>query len=130
MTHKIIRHIKLSKALGVKLEGDAKKINDFFNELFDGLEEYESGKYPDDIFFTKKDSDYVYIHQDSKNETLWCLHDHIWSFFLKEFDYRYNEISNLIQGIVGLHLKRKVFKASHRGFIHHRIVGLHLKRKV
>jgi hypothetical protein len=107
MTNKIVRHIKLSKALGIKLEGDAKKVDDFFNDLFDGLEEYENDKYPGDIFFRK--NDITYMQQDSKNERLWCSYNHIWSFFESEFGYKDNEISNLIQGVVGLHLKRKVF---------------------
>jgi hypothetical protein len=107
MTHKIVRHIKLSKALGVKLEGDAKKVDDFFNDLFDGLEEHESDKYPGDIIFRKNGKTHMY--QESKNEKLWCSYKYIWSFFESEFGYNYNEISKLVQGMVGLHLKRKVF---------------------
>jgi hypothetical protein len=107
MTHKIVRHIKLSKALGVKLEGDAKKVDDFFNDLFDGLKECESDEYPGDIFFRKNDT--VCMWQDSKNKRFWCSDNHIWSFFESEFDYNDNEISKLVQGMVELHLKRKVF---------------------
>jgi len=110
MTHKIVRHIKINKALGVKLTGDNKKIDNFFKELFNGLEEYESDKYPDYIFFIK--NDIIYIRQSSKNKKLWCSHKYIWSFFETEFGYNYNEISNLIQGMVELHLKRKVGTAS------------------
>jgi hypothetical protein len=107
MTHKIVRHIKLSKALGVKLEGDAKKIDDFFDDLFDGLKECGNDVYPGDIFFRKNGK--TYMRQDSKNERLWCSDNHIWSFFETEFGYNDNEISKLVQGMVELHLKRKVF---------------------
>ena len=108
MTHKIVRHIKINKALGVELEGDVKKVYDFFNELFNGLKEHESDEHSGDIFFRK--NDIIYIHQDSKNKVLWCSHMHIWSFFVTEFGYNYNEITNLIQGMLELYLKRKVFK--------------------
>jgi len=68
LTHKIVRHIKITKALNKKLTGDYKKIDDFFNELFDGLEEYERVESPGDIFFRK--NDIIYMRQDSKNKVL------------------------------------------------------------
>jgi hypothetical protein len=127
MTHKIVRHIKINKALGVKLEGDAKKVDDFFNSLFDGLEECESHKYPGDIFFRKNDKTYMW--QDTKNEKLWCSYKYIWSFFESEFGYKDNEISNLIQGMVELHLKRKVFTVNFSlGYLMH-IGGTTFKTK-
>jgi hypothetical protein len=103
----ILREISISKLTGEPLTGDAKKIDDFFVELFDGIEECESDNYPGDIFFRK--NDIIYMRQDSKNERLWCSYKFIWSFFESEFGYNYNEMSNLIQGTMGLHLKRKVF---------------------
>jgi len=111
LTHKIVRHIKITKALNKKLTGDHKKIDDFFNELFDGLEEYERSGYSGDIFFEK--NGIIYMRQDSKKEILWCSHKYIWLFFNLEFRYNYKEISNLIQGMVGLHLKRKIFIPHH-----------------
>jgi hypothetical protein len=127
MTHKIVRHIKLSKTLGVKLEGDAKKVDDFFNNLFNGLEEHESDEHPGDIFFRKNGKTHMY--QESKKEKLWCSHKFIWSFFESEFGYKDNEISKLVQGMVELHLKRKVFTTI--GWIIEPVpVELHLKRKV
>jgi hypothetical protein len=107
MTHKIVRHIKLSKTLGVKLEGDAKKIDDFFDDLFDGLKECGNDVYPGDIFFRKNDKTYMW--QDTKNKRLWCSYKYIWSSFKREFGYKGNEINNLIQSMLELRLKRKVF---------------------
>jgi hypothetical protein len=107
MAHKIVRHIKISKVLGVELEGDAKKVDDFFNELFEGLKEYEIDEYPGDILLRKNNKTYMWY--DTENEMLMCSDKHIWSFFKKEFGYKDNEIRKLIQSMLELLLKRKIF---------------------
>jgi len=102
----ILRDISISKLTEETLVGDAKKVNDFFINLLDGIEEYISDKYPGDIFFRK--NGIIYMKHDSKNKRLWCSHEHIWSFFETEFGYKYEEISQLIQSMLEIHLNQKV----------------------
>ena len=37
------------------------------------------------------------FRQDLKNGNLWCNHDEIWSFFIKQYSSNYQEISGLIK---------------------------------
>ena len=107
----IKREIELCELLDQELSGDTKRINDFFIELFDGLEEYISDKHPDSIFYTKyvNGENIVYMQQDSKNEIMWLSYDHIWSFFKSEFNYKYNDIKELTHSMLEIHMNSEVF---------------------
>jgi hypothetical protein len=104
----IVREIELCKLLDQELSGDAKKINDFFIELFDGLEEYIDEKYPYKIFYIKRGT--FYMEQNSKNKRMYLSYKDIWSFFETEFSYNHNQIKELTQYMLELHMKRKVFQ--------------------
>ena len=106
----ILREIQLSKLLDQELSGDAKRINDFFIELFDGLEEYISDK-NDSIFYIKyvNGEKIIYMEEDSKNKKMWLSNKYIWSFFKSEFKYNYNEIKKLTHSMMELHMNSKVF---------------------
>jgi hypothetical protein len=124
----ILREISIYDIIEEELSPEAQKVKDFFENLFDGLEEFEIDEYPGDIFFRKNGK--IYMQQDSKNERLWCSNEDIWSFFKTEFEYNYNEISELIQNMLEIHLKRNVFAASNVSSSSWDRVEIHLKRKV
>ena len=48
------------------------------------------------------------FRQDLKNGNLWCNHDEIWSFFIKQYSSNYQEISGLIKCWLEEHDKLKV----------------------
>jgi hypothetical protein len=124
----IVREIHISDITEEKLSPEAQKVKKFFEQLFEGLEQYEMDKYSGYIFFIKNRK--IYMQQDSKNERLWCSNEDIWSFFKTEFEYNYNEISELIQNMLEIHLKRKVFPTSNVKFTSFPLLEIHLKRKI
>ena len=105
----IAREIQLSKLLDQELSGDTKRINDFFIELFEGL---EKEKIDENIIYFK----YIngkrknYMREDFKKSTIYLSHKHIWSFFESELNYKYGEIKELTYSMLELHMNRKVFK--------------------
>ena len=107
----IKREIELCELLDQELTGDVKRINDFFIELFDELEEYISDEYPDRIFYVKyiNGEKTIYMEQDSKNKIMWLSYDHIWSFFKSEFNYKYNDIKELTHSMLEIHMNSEVF---------------------
>ena len=120
----IKREIELCELLDQELSGDTKRINDFFIELFDGLEEYISDKHPDSIFYIKyvNGEKIIYMEEDSKNKKMWLSNKYIWSFFKLEFNYNYDEIKELTHSMLEIHMNRKIFP------IH--ILELNMNRKV
>jgi hypothetical protein len=103
----IVREIHISDITEEELSPEVKKVKKIFEELFEGLEQFDSKGHPGDIFFIKNDK--IYMWQDTQNKILWCSYKYIWSFFETEFGYNDNEISKLVQGMLETHLKRKVF---------------------
>ena len=124
--HKIVREIKLTKILGDgKLSGDAKKIKDFFENVFNGLVQEIPEDKPYLLHFYKiiDGKKTYYFKQDSEIEVVWCSQDIIWSFFETEFDYNYKEIRELTHTMLEMHLKRKVFLTGVSWFLRHPLVG-------
>ena len=110
--HKIVREIKLTKILGDdKLSSDVRKIKDFFEDVFNGLEQEVLEDKPHLLYFYKivEGKKTYYFKQDSEIEVMWCPNDNIWSFFETEFNYNYQEIKELTHAMLEMHLNRKVF---------------------
>ena len=98
-TKSIIREIKLSKLLNEPLSGDALIINDFFNDLLDGIKMVSLDKYPNSIFFTKSDSVY-YMRYNGKTNKLHCSYIKIWEFFKSNMIHDNDIISYLVKEII------------------------------
>ena len=106
--NKIIREIQLSNLLNEELDtcSDAKKIKDFFDNIFNDMEEIQIQE-SDNFFYIKNNEKYIKL--DLEKEITLCSYKHIWSFFEKEFGYNSQEIRELIHGMLGMYIKRKVF---------------------
>ena len=101
----IVRDIKISKLEGSELEGNSKKINNFFIKLFDGLEEIKNDS--GNIRWDKEGD--TYIMQNESEKRMWLDHD-IWSIFDKEFNYNSEESNEIINYMLEVFLKRKVYE--------------------
>ena len=111
MVRKIVRHIRLSKLINEPLSGDAKRIDDFCVNLFNGLIEHKNNQYEHSIYYVKyiNEKREVYIELDSEHNTTWLSEKNIWSFFAKEFNYTTLELKELIQSVLEIYMGRKIY---------------------
>ena len=109
--NKIVREIKLTKILGDdKLSSDVRKIKDFFEDVFNGLEQEVLEDKPHLLYFYKMDDSKKsnYFIEDSKMKILYCSYQDIWTFFRKEFNYQFEQINEISHAMLEMHLNRKV----------------------
>jgi hypothetical protein len=106
---KIVRHIKISKTFGVEPKGINKEISDYFDKLFDGLNSHINEQQPNVIYYHKKieDKDCMIMEEDIKHKIIYCSNINFWDFFIK-FNFKYNEISEIVKSLLSLYLKRKI----------------------
>ena len=77
----------------------------FLYSIFWNIKPYVSDKYTDFIF-CKKDNEILFQY-NKKNRYFWCHYDKIWKVLESKHGLNYQEISNLIKGIVWVSLKLK-----------------------
>ena len=123
----LLRDIKLSEVLGTEINPLSKKVKEFIDYKLDGLIQFESNNYPNNIFY-KKD-DIILFRQDLKNERLLCSYKHYWSFFKEEIGLNNDEITGLIKALVGTHLNCKQFTPGGPYGFSEELVGTHLNCK-
>ena len=125
---KLIRKIKIYHLTGNYEDPKVKKIVEFFEEIFNNLEEYYSDKYPKSNFF--KYNDELYFELDLKYGVTRCKYADFWRKFETEFGLNYKEIKWLTHYMLDTHLKRKVPPTGAFGYIFGSKLDTNLKRKV
>lgn len=78
----------------------------YLNSEFSNLEQYETKKYPDYIFF-KKDNKVIFDY-NKENGYVYISYDEIWSFLESFFGLEYKEIQDLTKEWVEEHFKLRV----------------------
>lgn len=82
------------------------KIIKYLNSEFSDLEQFETKKHPDYIFFMK-DGEVVFDY-NKKNGDVYISYDKIWSFLKKFFGLEYEEIQDIIKEWVEEHYNLRV----------------------
>lgn len=75
----------------------------WFNSEYGDLTPFETGKYPDYIFFMK-DGEVIFDY-NKENGSLYISYDKIWSFLQSFFGLKYEEIQDLTKEWVEEHYK-------------------------
>ena len=103
--NKIVRHIKLSKLIGEPLTGEYKLIDDFFIDLFDGLESYRDINYPTTVYYIKRVNGLRVFYMKKKFSSAFflCSFDNFWSKVPYIHD-DYSQKQSLIKGMIELNL--------------------------
>ena len=73
----------------------------FLDQITD-LEEVRSNKYPESIFYKKNGE--VLFEYNQKTNYFWVHYSKIWLFFESNYGLNYQEIRDLIRGVVEEHL--------------------------
>ena len=104
------RDRELAELTGVEICKENKRIDDFFENLFNGLLFETLDEHPNSLFFIKRNGDDVktYMEQDYKNDYLWCSYSLIWSFFSIDMGLERSETAVLIKERVGEAFKLKL----------------------
>lgn len=91
-------------ALDTYPELGKKSAEDRFLELFNGcmVEKPKDGN----SMFYHRNGDW-YFDYDFKNGYFWCQYDRVWSVFYSEYGYSYQQIKDLIAGMLVQHLNLK-----------------------
>lgn len=103
----IIRDIKLAKTLGTEPSENAKKVINFFDELFNDMRvhvDYEFGR----ITCWKDNYKYYFIQKNS-NYSLKCGTE-VWKFFTQELYMNFSDTRTTIEYMLSDRLKIKVNK--------------------
>ena len=74
-----------------------------FLELIEGYTIKESKDYPNRIFYMKGES--VLIDYNLKTKYAWINYELIWSIFESKFSLNYQEVKELMRGLLETHLK-------------------------
>jgi hypothetical protein len=82
------------------------KIIKYLNSEYPELEQFETEKYPDYIFFMK-DGELIFDY-NKKNEYIYISYNKIWSFLKSFFGLEYEEIQDLTKEWVEEHYKLEV----------------------
>ena len=77
----------------------------FLYDIFFNLKEYYFNGYPDSVFY-KKDNEILFKY-DKKNRYFWCHYNKIWSVLETNYDLNYQEVKEIIKGVVWETLKLK-----------------------
>jgi hypothetical protein len=103
----LIRRYKIHQITPV-LNKKELKIIDFINGKINNLTEFKSDERPDSLFFMDNTGKYI-LEEDHKNKRLWIRYDDFCEVLGKKYKLEYHDIQILIQYIVELSFKRKVY---------------------
>ena len=104
-TTKIIEYNPRGEEIHIEEETPDKQYSlaeQWFLEQLTDLEEVRLSKYPDSIFYKKNGE--VLFEYDKETKYFWVSEEKIWSFFESNFGLNYQEIKELIKGMVEEHL--------------------------
>jgi hypothetical protein len=101
------------------------KIIKYLNSEYGDLEQFQMGKYPDNIFFMKDGKFIFYYHK--KNGYTGISNNKIWSFLESFFGLEYKEIQVLTKKWVEEHYKLRVTTTGAGGVIPPDAVEKHYK---
>ena len=103
-----------------------KEQRDTFNEIMSKITGTKnSDEYTDSVFYMVGDS--VYMEQELKTDNFYIRYDDFWSVFKTKFNLNYQEISQLLRGLLEQHLNCKVNTTSYVFFRHQLRLEQHLK---
>ena len=103
------------------------KIIKYLNSEFSDLEQFETEKHPDYIFFMK-DGEVVFDY-NKENGLVYISYDKIWSFLESFFGLEYEKIRHLIKEWVEGHYNLRVTTTRTRGPALNTLVEGHYKLK-
>lgn len=96
----IVRNIKLSILGFYTIKDEEKDLYNFVKQNLLGLKAVELDDFKDFIIYFNNDDKNIFLH-DLKTNDLW-VNDVVWSKFEFEFEfgYDYNEIKDIVKGVV------------------------------
>lgn len=113
----------------IKKDLATKEQCDTFNEIMSKITgTKKSSKYPDSVFHMVGDS--IYMEQDLKTNIFYIKYYDFWSVFETKFELKYQEIKELLRGLLEHHLKCEVNTTVTDGMSMSRLLERHLKCEV
>lgn len=75
-----------------------KSFEEMFLDMWFGCTLHKDAEYPESVFLMKN-GEWMF-EQDFKNGRLYCRYNKVWKVFIDEFGHNFDQISDLIRGIV------------------------------
>src|SRR5271157_1158348 len=105
--NQIIYLNKINNSLKAFERNNLKRAKQFFIKEYNECDQKTSKDSPNSVFYVNKNNEIIfeYEKQNEKNDYFYVSYNKIWSVFESEFGYNYDEIRDLIKGILESHYK-------------------------
>ena len=103
----LLRRYKIHQITPV-LSKQELEIIDFIKNKINNLTEFKYSDYPDSLFYMNSEGECI-LEQDDKNERLYVRYYGFWEVLETKYKLDYIDIQFIIQGMVEIAFKRKVY---------------------
>jgi hypothetical protein len=103
----LIRRYKIHQLTPVFSEKEL-EIIDFVKDKISNLTELKNPNYPNFLFYSDNNGKHI-LQNDDENKKLWVRYGDFWEVLENKYNLNYTDIQLLIQDVVELTFKRKVY---------------------